>query len=401
MRLETLTREQKELMYQTRDEWIDSFYNTKRIDKQSFEEGVKWLYEDLLKKKNPKVLYCESWLEALATIHILQYYKGDTVGANIRNNVWANVGDNVRDTVRNNVWDNVKNNVGDTVKNNVGDTVGDNSSRYLDMGSNFGWASFYDYFERIGVLKDNLFSKYKKLIRAGAFQVYEYENYVFAVQPPTRILRNLQGQMNSTEVKAFEWSDGYGFYYINGMTLLEEIFNKLSANQYTPEDFFRETNEETKSAVIGFIQQKYGEEELFNFLRKNLKEIDTYVDKKEDRYLKGTTKGMNVGVYTLFRGEINGEDIAYVRCYCPSTDRMFFLGVEPIYTNAKDAIASLYRVPKRLKDNIRYINRQGERFSTVFDDEGNNIMKNLTQEDIQDVVGISGNDYFSKIKFEY
>ena len=122
-KLETLTEEQEELMFQTRDEWIDLFFSTKRIDKQTFEEGIKWLYEDLLKKKNPKVLYCESWLEALITIHIL---KNKNVWDNVRDNVWDNVRDNVRANVWDNVRDNVRDNVGDNVRDNVWDNVWDN-----------------------------------------------------------------------------------------------------------------------------------------------------------------------------------------------------------------------------------------------------------------------------------
>lgn len=80
-KLEKLTEDQEKLMFQTSKEWIDLFNNTKRINKKDFEEGIKWLYEDQLKKKNPKVLYCESWLEALVTIKLLQ-------SANVRANVW-------------------------------------------------------------------------------------------------------------------------------------------------------------------------------------------------------------------------------------------------------------------------------------------------------------------------
>ena len=128
---------------------------------------------------------------------------------------------------------------------------------------------------------------------------------------------------------------------------------------------------------------------------------DLFVDKKEAKYLEGTTKGMNVGVYTLFKGIVNNEYIAYVRCYCPSTDRMFFLGVNPENTNAKDAIASLYQIPKKLKDEIISIQRQGEVFSTNFTQKGLSLLKKMKQEDIQDMTSISGSDYFKLIQYEY
>ena len=76
---------------------------------------------------------------------------------------------------------------------------------------------------------------------------------------------------------------------------------------------------------------------------------------------------------------------------------MFFLGVNPDNKNAKDAIASLYRVPKKLVNQIKSINRQGERYSTTF----NNGIIELTKEESSDLVSISGDEYFSKIKYEF
>jgi hypothetical protein len=103
----------------------------------------------------------------------------------------------------------------------------------------------------------------------------------------------------------------------------------------------------------------------------------------------------------LFKGVVNGFDVAYVRCYCPSTDRMFFLGVEPKTKNAKDGIASLYRIPRKLKAHIEAIHRQGEVYSTILTPEGEEINKSLTKEEIADQVSINGDIYFDLIKYEY
>ena len=68
---------------------------------------------------------------------------------------------------------------------------------------------------------------------------------------------------------------------------------------------------------------------------------------------------------------------------------------------AKDAIASLYRIPAKLKKEIKYINRQGERFSTVLTEKGDKILDAMNQEEINDLVHISGDEYFSKMRYEY
>ena len=178
----------------------------------------------------------------------------------------------------------------------------------------------------------------------------------------------------------------------------------------------KEGNEEVKSAILSFMEEKWGSEYLFRFISDNLKEVDTYTDKKDKKYLVGTTGGMNIGVYTLFKGRLNNVegklksngrdkenfvDLAFVRCYCPSTDRMFFLCVGAENKTAKDAIASLYRIPAKLKKEIKYINRQGERFSTVLTEKGDKILDAMNQEEINDLVHISGDEYFSKMRYEY
>ncbi len=80
---------------------------------------------------------------------------------------------------------------------------------------------------------------------------------------------------------------------------------------------------------------------------------------------------------------------------------MFFLGVNPKYNNAKDAIASLYSVPKKLVKEIISIQRQGEIFSTNFTENGLFLLKNMSKEEIADVTSISGECYFSLMKYEY
>ena len=211
-----------------------------------------------------------------------------------------------------------------------------------------------------------------------------------------------QFRLNSVDGPSVNWGGiDFDCYYVNGLNISKDLFEKLSNKDYTFDDFIKEENEEIKSAALSFYQQKFGDEFLFEFLSKNLKEIDSYVDNKDKKYLEGTTGGMNIGVYTLFSGEVNDEKISYVRCYCPSTDRMFFLGVDPIHKTAKDAIASLYRIPSKLKNEIETINRQGERFSTTFTEKGYNILESMDKKDIENLTNINGSEYFKLIKYEF
>jgi hypothetical protein len=226
------------------------------------------------------------------------------------------------------------------------------------------------------------------------------EGFVLVLQTPNRIIRNANG-FHNIDGPAITFLGGYNMYYVNGRKLTKEMFFKISNKEYTFDDFTKEGNEDIKSAAISLMQEKFGDSHIATFFENNLKEIDTYTHINNEEYLVGTTKSTNIGVYTLFRGNINDTIISYVRCYCPSTDRMFFLGVMNDHTSAKDAIASLYRVPRKLNGEIKYIQRQGERFSTVFSDKGKSIIKGMEKKDFQDVVSVSGNEYFSKMRYEY
>ena len=268
--------------------------------------------------------------------------------------------------------------------------------------SDISWLAFYYFFQEecgIGHKDLNKVIKWAKT----AYTSIQLEKACIVSKFPTKILRNETNEMHSIEESAISWEDGYELFYINGKNISKENFHAINNKNFSMKTFLELPNEEDKSVCIEMMQLKYGDDYLYEFFSENLKEVDTFVDKKEDKYLEGTTKGMNVGVYTLYKGEINGENVAYVRCYCPSTDRMFFLGVDDNHTKAKDAIASLYRVPKVLSKHIDYVQRQGERFSTVFTEEGSKILNSLKQQKNSEIeyTTISGDEYFSKMRYEY
>ena len=399
MKLEKLTPEQEALIPIFRDKWINQLYDLKPLNEPQLLKGVKWLY-NFCKLETPKVIICESILEAQLTVMALKDMAN--VRANVWDNVWANVRDNVGANVGANVGVNVRVNVRVNVQANVQANVGANYQPLCSYGdiNDYSWVAFHDFFTEIGITNNPDFNSFKELLQSNYYSMIQMDKVCIVIKYPKHILLN-EGRLNSTKDYAIKWLDDTGMYFVNGFYLSDELFNKLSKKEYTFDDFTKEQNEEVKSAVVAYYQQEFGDEYLFRFFSEFLKEADSFVDKKDEQYLKGTTNGMNIGVYTLFKGKINSIDIAYVRCYCPSTDRMFFLGVSPENTTAKDAIASLYRIPRKLVKHIKAINRQGERMSTTFTESGLSLVENLPKEDIEDLVSISGDDYFKLMKYEF
>ena len=239
---------------------------------------------------------------------------------------------------------------------------------------------------------------YENVNKANISKSFLCKKIVLVLRMPEKINRNAQFLHSNTDA-AIIYSN-QKLYYIYGVKINKTILDSLVNKTYTFEDFSKEPNEEVKAAILNYFEENYGGEYLYRFLSNNLKEVDTYVHKKEEKYLEGTTKNSNIGVYTLFKGSVNNIDIAYVRCYCPSTDRIFFLGVHESVTNAKDAIASLCQIPFDLKNTLSTITRCGEIYSFNFNEEGVKKIKNK-QVNIENVVSLTGDEYFSKLIWEY
>ncbi len=264
------------------------------------------------------------------------------------------------------------------------------------------WYKFIqDEFKIKHELKDTLDELYELSINSNLSRCWFTKAYVLVLETPTDVKFNTNNQLHNVHGAAYTFNGEHPVYYVIGREISRDTFDKVTKKELTATEFFKFKNEEEKSAIIVMMQELHGDTYVFDFFKSVMSEVDSYVDKKDERYLEGTTRGMNVGVYTLFKGSVEGVDISYVRCYCPSTDRIFFLGVEPKYTTAKDAIASLYRVPVNLKNEIKYIQRQGERFSTVFTDEGTRKLHELKEDDLRNTTVISGDEYFSKMRYEY
>ncbi len=382
-----LTEFETQMIDVIKNKWINLAFNgcSNGIDKEKFETGIEWLYDTFLKLPKPQVVYCDSLIDAVIKITLVK-----------------DMGKELSDFDPQMTKDFIENKLDKDFVKKMYENLSFKSS-YIGW-SNFGWVSFYDYFTNVCKIIDNEnFNNYQKLIESNVFETFEFEHAVFAVKPPVKVIYNENNMAHNTEDCSIQFEDGLKYYFINGIIVNEKLFMSLYNRTYTVEDFFKEENEEVKSTVIAYIQSRDGEQGVYHFLKDNLKEIDTFVDEKDEKYLEGTLKTMNVGVYTLFKGMIDDIEIAYVRCYCPSTDRMFFLGVEPSSQNAKDAIASLFQVPIILKDKIKSISRQGEKFSIVFDEETTEKLtrNEFSVDELKKYTNISGDEYFSLMTYEY
>lgn len=101
------------------------------------------------------------------------------------------------------------------------------NSRYYSLSyytsvSNYTWISFFKYFERIGVLKNELFKKYSDLfIGANIYEWAKLEDRAIICRKPLYIKRDERGRLNSTDGPAVQWINGDKHYFVKGIEVPE------------------------------------------------------------------------------------------------------------------------------------------------------------------------------------
>ncbi len=131
---------------------------------------------------------------------------------------------------------------------------------YLGNGYDSGWTAFYDFFQRIGILEENDydFDKWRNFIlKSGVFATCLYENVAFVCIRPCKVNRNENDDLHCTDGMAIQWRDGYGEYYLNGVSVNEEIV-LTPASKLNPQLVLKEQNAEVRREIV----RKIGVERL-------------------------------------------------------------------------------------------------------------------------------------------
>lgn len=107
-----------------------------------------------------------------------------------------------------------------------------------------------------------------------------------------------------------------------------------------------------------------------------------------------------VNAYTLFKGEIEGQKVTYVRCYCPSSDRTFMLPCDNKATNPRDAVGSLCHIPSEVIQDIHSMSRQGEVYVATYKDGVDTNSAEFKKRLRSIPRPLTGDEYFSKLVYE-
>jgi hypothetical protein len=321
-----LTQEEKDLMPVIRDKWIDLALNAgTHIDEEEVTSGVKWMYY-LANLKEPEVVFVKGpkdFAEKLTASVGASVWASvrdsvrDSVWDSVRASVWASVRDSVRASVwasvgasvRDSVWASVGVSVRDSVGASVRDSVGDSVS-WCSLAYDADWASWYDYYNKIGVVNHDKANKYLGYLKGGAFFAVMFEKKAFIMCRPEKVEQDDQKRLHSETSAALIFADGTEIYKLHGVTFEKEWWSKIVNDEMTPQEIFSIDNLEHRRIAYEYMDKTK---------MKSLEDYKVLDEVADDGY------GYSMKVISFTIPNVD-EPLKYLNCFCPSTGREYYLG---------------------------------------------------------------------------
>ena len=197
--LNKLNKEQEELKEKLREEWISyCLSGNSELDYEKAEQGIEFIY-DRVKKPKPLILVADSPYSAVLISKLFGSNKTNT--------------------------------------------------DYFGCGYDGGWVSFFDYFARIGVLKNDNFNKLNSFMRSGVWDTIFFERLSILIRRPSLVVKNEKEQLHNTSGKSVEFRDKWGIYSLNGVRMKEEHV-MTEAGKIDIQEIIKEKNTEVRRELI-------------------------------------------------------------------------------------------------------------------------------------------------------
>lgn len=197
-----------------------------------------------------------------------------------------------------------------------------NFSSYGNVGD-YGWIAFYDFFTRIGVIDNPDFQEYKKLIETGVYDQIQFDEACILIPLPNTISRDERAELHCADGPAIEWENGFKRYFWHGHKVTQKLIE--TPEKITRKEIVGEKNAETRRAMM----EKMGPELFANAI--GTVEIDEGSD------------GINPA--KLLRSKESDSDIGdhlyFLKLVDSSTDRIYFMNIDPEVGRQEDAETAL------------------------------------------------------------
>ena len=184
-----------------------------------------------------------------------------------------------------------------------------------------GRLSYLDYFDAIGVLKNEEFRKLRDVLSLGIWTAIFFENVAILSMTPSKVLLDDNKRLHSVSEPAIQFRDGYSIYRIHGIEFDEKTFYDLTQRKIPVKDILQLEN----------IEQRYVALEYYGF--------DTILDELNARLIDESPRGNKLYEIDFAGSAGNVVTTKFLKYSCPSTERNYGSFVKPEITQADQAMA--------------------------------------------------------------
>jgi hypothetical protein len=152
------------------------------------------------------------------------------VWSRVESQVWSQVWSQVESQVQSQVWSQVQSRVWSQVRSQVGayEPFASNTIAYYA-----GYTSYLDFFDRIGIVKEPKLAEYLKFMKSGAFMGIYLDGLAIVCRRPQAVRRDTNNDLDSDQLPAIEWRDGYKLHYLHGVYFEEPLWKKIISQDIT------------------------------------------------------------------------------------------------------------------------------------------------------------------------
>lgn len=125
---------------------------------------------------------------------------------------------------------------------------------WYGLGGAAGWVSFYDAFREMGIVKSDNFDRFVEFLKLGVWEAVLLRGYAILCSPPSAVHLDRPDldaglrRLHRLDGPAVEWHDGYRGYWVAGVRMEPEVFEK--SETLTVERILGERNAELRKGLI-------------------------------------------------------------------------------------------------------------------------------------------------------
>ena len=137
---------------------------------------------------------------------------------------------------------------------------------YSGLDYQSGWLSFYEFFERLDIVKHPEFSIYKQVFKAGVWSAILFRGVAILSKLPVKTNKDQRGRLHSLTEPAILFIDGFTVYAIHGVRFSQELWEKVTKKQLSAKEILSLENAEQRYTALTI----YGADKLLMELGANL-----------------------------------------------------------------------------------------------------------------------------------